>query len=193
MPTTNRRGAPALVPGVVPAAVCVAAGIALAVWVVFARGWGAWLPPELVLAVTAPHLTYSDWTRQLLPNRVLAPAYALVAGWLLLVGLTHGPTRLMFRALLVGAVVLAVALAVSVCGAGLGGGDAKLLGLIALALGADGWTVPAQAIFMGFVLAVGTLCAGTIVSVLRKRPRPRGIPLGPFLLLGTLVVAVTGP
>ncbi|WTW93464.1 prepilin peptidase [Streptomycetaceae bacterium NBC_01309] len=166
------------------AAVCIAAGTALAAWIVVARGWDAWLPPELVLAVIAPYLVYSDWTCQLLPNRVLAPAYALVAGWLLLVGLTHGPTRPMSRALLVGAVVLAVALAVSACGAGLGGGDAKLLGLIALALGADGWIVPARAIFTGFVLAVGALCVATIVFIMRKRPRPCGIPLGPFLLWG---------
>lgn len=158
--------------------------------VVCRRDWGPWLPAPLILAVVAPTLAYTDLTRGLLPNRVLVPAYTATTAALITAGATVGPLSTTVRALTVSVVVLVVFTGLAVATSGIAGGDVKLLGLIALCLGPDGWTGPGLAILFGFVLASAAVAAHALVAGLKYRPRPVTLPLGPHLLAGALVIVM---
>ena len=78
---------------------------------------------------------------------------------------------------------LAIALAVP---QGMGGGDVKLAGMIGLLVGIPGAVVALWiAAMIGGVVAVALLIS-------RKRGRKEGIPFGPFLSLGAIVVILSG-
>ncbi|MFF2041331.1 prepilin peptidase [Kitasatospora sp. NPDC058170] len=75
----------------------------------------------------------------------------------------------------------------------MGGGDSVLaLGLGAL-LGRYGWSAAFTGLFAASVLA-GLWSVGLAVAALVRRRRVRGldVPMGPFLLLGTLTAALLG-
>lgn len=163
-----------------------AAGLTLCALVIIRCGWVPWLPPTLVLAVISPYLAYTDVRWRRLPNRVLAVASALAVSALAAAGISCGDGRPAARAVVCGAIAVTVAGAAAIAGPAFGGGDAKLIGLIGLCLGAHGWTFPVTAVLFGF-LAAGVWAVGALAA--RPTPRQRTIPLGPFLTAGAMLAA----
>ncbi|WP_425527967.1 prepilin peptidase [Yinghuangia seranimata] len=149
------------------------------------RGTGPWSWPPLVLAAVSPYLAYTDLRWRRLPNRALTAATSLTLGMLAAAGLGTGPVWRTERALICGAIAVTVAASAALAGAGLGGGDAKLIGVIGLCLGGCGWTYPVAALFIGF--AAAAVWAVGVVVVARPTPSPRTVPLGPFLTAGALL------
>lgn len=160
------------------------AGLSLCVLVVIRRGWDPWLPPTLVLAAISPYLAYTDVRWRRLPNRVLAVAFALAVTTLAAVGISCGDGGPAARALVCGAIAGTVAGAAAIAGPAFGGGDAKLIGLMAVCLGAHGVAFPVTAVLFGF-LAAGAWAVGSLAA--RPTPRRRTIPLGPFLTAGAIL------
>jgi leader peptidase (prepilin peptidase)/N-methyltransferase len=119
-----------------------------------------------------------DLERQVIPNRIVVPAWIAV----LLAHLALHPRdwlEWLVASFGAGAFFLVVALAYP---AGLGMGDVKLALLIGAALG---WAVVTA-------LFIGTIAAGFVAAVMLLREgstaRKRAIPLGPFLAGGAIVV-----
>jgi leader peptidase (prepilin peptidase) / N-methyltransferase len=141
------------------------------------------LPAFLVLAAVGTLLAVVDLRHRLLPNRVLAPAFA--AGVLLLTGAAAagGAWAALLRAGLAAAVLFAVYLVLALISpGGLGMGDVKLAGLLGLHLGWLGWGAVVLGGAAGFV--VQALLA--LVLLAARRVGLRGeLPFGPAMLLGT--------
>lgn len=146
---------------------------------------GAWVFVGAVGIV----LGYVDARTRLLPTRIIAPSYAVLAGLLGIAALLDGATDQLLRAGLgwvaMGGFYLLLWL---VYPAGLGYGDVRLAGLLGLALGYLGWAQLVSGMYAGFLLgAVG----GGVLAVAKLVDRRR-YPFGPFMLLGALVGLVWG-
>lgn len=135
-------------------------------------------------------LSYVDARTRLLPTRVIAPSYAVVAALVCLAAVVDGDLQRLVRSglgwLAMGGfyVVLWV-----VYPRGLGYGDVRLSGLLGIGLGYVGWPALLTGLYAGFLLAgVG----GALLAVLGVVDRKR-LPFGPFMLLGALVGIVWGP
>lgn len=134
-------------------------------------------PPVALVAALAAPLVLTDVLARRLPDPLTLPAYPAV-----LAGLAAtGPPDAVWRAAGASGAVLAVlGLAHLLAPAGLGLGDVKLAGLLALPLGWASWT----AVWTATVLTVtaGGLAAGWALA--RGR---REVPYGPVLLAGALM------
>jgi len=75
-------------------------------------------------------------------------------------------------------------------GPGLGYGDVRLSGLLALCLGFLGWGRLLTGLYSGFLL--GGLASATLVLARRASLKTQ-LPFGPFMMLGALVGLVWGP
>jgi leader peptidase (prepilin peptidase)/N-methyltransferase len=127
-----------------------------------------------VLVVISRH----DLERRIIPNRIVVPAW--IAVLLAQIAIFPGHwVEWVVASFGAGFFFLAIALAYP---AGLGMGDVKLVLLIGAALG---WPV-LTALFLG-TLASG-LVAGVMLFKEGSSARKRGIPLGPFLAGGAIVV-----
>ncbi|MBB2976190.1 leader peptidase (prepilin peptidase)/N-methyltransferase [Microbacterium endophyticum] len=117
-----------------------------------------------------------------LPNRIVLPSYPVLVSLLLLSCATGTPWNALFRALICGALLFGFyAILRALPGAGMGGGDVKLAGIIGLLLGFIGW-VPfvvggAAAFVLGGLFTV-------MMLALRRVTRESRIPFGPFMLGG---------
>ncbi|MBA8816344.1 leader peptidase (prepilin peptidase)/N-methyltransferase [Microbacterium halimionae] len=117
-----------------------------------------------------------------LPNRIVLPAYPVLVALLMLSCVAGAPWSAVLRALLCGAVLFGFyAVLRALPGAGMGGGDVKLAGVVGIILGFLGW-VPfvvgaAAAFFLGGVFAL-------VMLALRRVTGATRIPFGPFLLGG---------
>ncbi|MDQ3939761.1 MAG: prepilin peptidase [Actinomycetota bacterium] len=136
-------------------------------------------------------LTVIDLEHQLLPNRVVYPAF--VVGWVLLTiaALVHGePDNLGGAALgaaIFGGFLFLLAFLVP---AGMGMGDVKLafvLGTFVGYLGAPGLVLVAM--FLSFVSG-GVI--GGVVALVTRGGRKMKVPFGPFLALGTTASIFVG-
>ncbi len=129
-----------------------------------------------IFCVALVIVTAADLEYRLIPNRVVLPASALV---LVLMTAADPSPEWTLAALGAGFGMFVVAF---VYPAGMGMGDVKLAILMGAALG--GGVVPA--LMLGMVLAV----VPAIALLVRhgKAGRRMGIPFGPFLALGSLVV-----
>jgi prepilin signal peptidase PulO-like enzyme (type II secretory pathway) len=125
-------------------------------------------------------ITAADLDYRLIPNRVVLPASAVVLA--LMTAANPGPEWAL-AALGAGLGMFVVAF---VYPAGMGMGDVKLAMLMGAALGRG--VVPA--LMLGMVLAV-IPAIGLLVRH-GKAGRTMGIPYGPFLALGSLVVLFAG-
>ena len=117
-----------------------------------------------------------------LPDRVVLPSLAVVAGAVLADAVVLGTWDEALRALLAGAAAFACAAVVGmVSPRGLGFGDVKLLGLLGVLLGWFGWSVLLLGVLLGFVV-------GAVVSLVLLAGRRAGwrseIAFGPSLLAG---------
>jgi leader peptidase (prepilin peptidase)/N-methyltransferase len=125
-----------------------------------------------------------DLRTRRLPNRVVLPSYPVTLALLVVASEVQGRWWPLGRAVIAAAVVAGFYLALGLAFPhGLGLGDAKLGGLLALGLGWWGWTVLTTGVLAGWCLA-----ALVLVARYGTRPATRGQPiaLGPWLCLGAL-------
>ncbi|MFI5622884.1 prepilin peptidase [Nocardioides sp. NPDC051685] len=146
--------------------------------------------PELLaftfLALVAVPLVFIDIAVHRLPDRLTLPAYPILAGLLIVAALAGGePHRIV--GVLTGGLVAGVGYLVLVLirPDQLGLGDAKLAGLLGLALGWWGLSAVVLACALPFVLS-GIL--GLALLVTRRASLDSALPLGPFLVLGAFAV-----
>lgn len=127
-------------------------------------------------------VTVSDLMYMLIPNRVLLVFLALFAGekvsgawqeW----GEAAASGLLMFGGLLLAAVLSK---------GGIGGGDIKLYGVIAFAIGLK------AAVLSLFMACLFGVLAGGLFMLLRKRTRQDPLPFAPFIAIGTLAAYFHG-
>ena len=144
--------------------------------------WVPLVPVSVALAVV-------DWRTRLLPTVVLRPTYVVLlvlalAGW----AVTRD-THALLTALL-GSLVAYLFFAVFwfIYPRGLGGGDVRLAGVLGIPLGWLGWGALLVGIYSGFLLG-GIL--GGLLALLKIVDR-KGVPFGPFMLLGALIGLLWG-
>jgi leader peptidase (prepilin peptidase) / N-methyltransferase len=162
-----------------------------------AAGSGTTLVPTIgmlvvllyLMAITVA-LALIDVDTHRLPDKIVLPAYAVLAVLLTATSAASGDWWALVRAGIGMLVLLAVyfALAVAVPG-GMGMGDVKLAGVLGLVLAYLGWGPLAVGAFGGFALgaifAIGLLAA-------RRAKRGSGIPFGPWMLAGAWLGIVCG-
>lgn len=160
-----------------PATVALSVGAAVALGAIAVAGFGLRpaLLPALYLAATTPALVLTDVRQHRLPNALVGPAWlvalaAVGAEW----ALGTAPTM----PLVAGAAVFGFLLLLAL-GGGMGMGDVKLGGALALAAALAGPVAAVLYPVVAFVSA-GVVAVGTFV----RTRESRSIAFGPFLLLG---------
>jgi len=162
-----------------------------------AAGSGTTLVPTIgmlvvllyLMAITVA-LALIDVDTHRLPDKIVLPAYGVLAVLLTATSAASGDWWALARAGIGMLVLLAVyfALAVAVPG-GMGMGDVKLAGVLGLVLAYLGWGPLAVGAFGGFALgaifAIGLLAA-------RRAKRGSGIPFGPWMLAGAWLGILCG-
>jgi leader peptidase (prepilin peptidase) / N-methyltransferase len=159
------------------------AGLALAV--VAVRASSAWELAALAwLALLAVPLAFIDAAVHRLPDPLTASAGAGTVALLALAAFTgHQPGHL-GRAAIGAAALACFYLALSVIRpGGIGLGDAKLAASVGAALGWISWQALFTGTFAAFALA--GVYGGTLLA-LHRATRTSHLPLGPFILIGTL-------
>lgn len=122
-----------------------------------------------------------DGRTGLLPNRLLAPAAAVLAAALPLHALLTGDLTRLGQGLLGAGIAAAVYIAVYATGA-TSAGDVKLATIISFHTAYLGWTVCAIAIATPYLLAIPV-----VLFFVGRRLSQRRIPFGPFLAVGYLL------
>jgi leader peptidase (prepilin peptidase) / N-methyltransferase len=184
LPVTGRCPACHARIGPYPLAAELAAAIALAL--VAARALSGWELAALVwLALVAVPLALTDIAVHRLPDRLTAAAFAGTLALLTVAALTgHQPGRLA-RAVIGAAALACFYLALCLIRPGeMGLGDAKLAASIGLVLGWTSWQALLTGTFAGFALAAAY---GGVRLATHQASRTSQLPLGPFILLGTIV------
>jgi leader peptidase (prepilin peptidase)/N-methyltransferase len=153
-------------------------------------GWQPELALLLYLVPVGVALAVVDWRTRLLPTKVIAPSYAVVAALAVLAAWSSGDWHPLTTAgwgwLVSGGTFYALW---RVYPRGMGFGDVRLSGVLGIALGYLGWGEMLTGLYAGFLLGgVG----GLLLSVLRLVDR-KAYPFGPFMLLGALVGVLAGP
>jgi leader peptidase (prepilin peptidase)/N-methyltransferase len=153
-------------------------------------GWDWAVLPLLYLVPVGVALAVVDWRTRLLPTRVIAPSYAVVAMLALLAAALAGDWGAALRALAGWAVAGGTFFVLwFVHPRGMGYGDVRLSGVLGIALGFLGWAELLTGVYAGFLLGgVG----GLLLSALRIVDR-KGYPFGPFMLAGAVVGVLAGP
>ena len=165
-----------------------AAVVAGSVGAVLGANWS--LPVWVYLSVVGVVLGFVDWRTKLLPYRIVAPSYAVVALLLVLATAAIQEREPLVRAGIAWAVTFAVFFLLNlVHPAGMGYGDVRLSGLLAMALGWLGWVQLAVGVYSGFLL--GAVVGGGL-ALARVIDR-KSYPFGPFMLAGAWLGVVTGP
>lgn len=147
----------------------------------------AWDEPErialgLILVTALVPITAIDLEHRRIPNTITGPtAIALIIAGTAL-DLSGEPTRLMWAAI-VALPFFALALILS---RSMGLGDAKLMGVMGLALGRA--VIPA--LFIAFL--AGTIVGIAIMAKHGAKSRKTAVPFGPFLALGAIVAFFVG-
>ncbi|GAB2855400.1 prepilin peptidase [Nocardioides pacificus] len=152
-------------------------------------GWSWAAVPLVFLVPVGVALALIDWRTRLLPTRVIAPSYAVVAGLVLLGWAVSGDHDDVVRAawgwLGAGGLFLLLWL---IHPRGMGYGDVRLAGVLGIALGQLGWGPLVVGTYAGFLLGgVG----GLVLAMLRIIER-RALPFGPFMLIGALLGVLVG-
>lgn len=173
------------------AATVAAVGVLLAVvetTLVWRVGPAAALGAFAYLGAVGTVASIVDLRTRRLPDKVILPSYPVTVALLAVAaGVEHDwwpLTRATIAAVLVASFYLTLALGFP---HGLGLGDVKLGGLLALGLGWLGWPSLTSGILATWGLAALALLAR---STMRRERRERTIALGPFLCLGALAAAV---
>lgn len=156
----------------------------------WALGWSWSLLVLLPLVPILVALSVVDWHTRLLPTWVIRPTYYLTIGTLVVVAVVTGAYGDLGRAALgwltAGAFFFVLWFINS---GGLGYGDVRLSGILGLALGHLGWGELLTGIWSAFLLG-GVL--GGVLALAGVVDR-RGVPFGPFMVVGALAGVVLGP
>jgi leader peptidase (prepilin peptidase) / N-methyltransferase len=165
----------------------VAAGGALALAVVRAVApWQAAALGWLMLCGVA--LAFIDAAIRRLPDPLTGAAFAGTLSFLTVAALTGGHPGQLARAGIAAVVLCGFYLVLFVVRpSGMGLGDVKLAACVGLALGWLGWQALVAGTFVTFVLAAVYGCA---LLLLRRASRTSQLPLGPFIVIGTLAAIV---
>ncbi|HEX7456540.1 MAG TPA: prepilin peptidase [Candidatus Nanoarchaeia archaeon] len=134
-------------------------------------------------------LFITDLKDGLLPNSVVLPAIGVVGAYKLILLLLNFDLASVFLIDIAAAAVAALAFFAIVYVSGekaMGGGDAKLVFLIGVAVG---WPSVLVAIFLGFL--TGAFVAVMLMLIGRKR-FGQTVPFGPFLTIGAFIAAFWG-
>ena len=162
--------------------------VAGSVGAVLGADWS--LPVWVYLSVVGVALAFVDWRTKLLPYRIVAPSYAVVALLLVAATIAVEDWEPLVRAGIAWVVTFAVFFLLNlVHPAGMGYGDVRLSGLLAMALGWLGWVQVAVGVYSGFLL--GAVVGGGL-ALARVFDR-KSYPFGPFMLAGAWLGVVTGP
>ncbi|CAN5690858.1 hypothetical protein BH24ACT11_BH24ACT11_15210 [soil metagenome] len=160
----------------------IAGGLAAAMGA--SRGLSADLPVWVFLAVLGVTLGFVDWRTQLLPARLVAPAYVVVGGLLSAasaVTWSDGGREALIRAGISWGVVFGVYFVLwFVHPRGLGYGDVRLSGVLGMALGWLGSEAVVVGTYAAFLLGA---VLGGLLALARVVDR-KGYPFGPFMLVG---------
>lgn len=144
--------------------------------------------PELVafglLTLLGVALAAIDVRVHRLPDRLTLPAYPVIVAMLIAAALVSGEWGRLAAALAAGVLTgLAYLALVLLRPDQLGLGDAKLAGLVGIALGWFGWFP----VLLGTTLAfVGCAVVGLGLIVSRRGDLRTAVPLGPFMVVGAL-------
>ena len=153
-------------------------------------GWSPALSFLLYLAPVGVALAVVDWHTRLLPTKVIAPSYAVVAVLAAVSAWAEGDVDALVTAglgwLVAGGTFF---LLWFIYPRGMGYGDVRLSGVLGIALGYLGWAELLVGVYAGFV--VGAL-GGLGLSALRIVDR-KAYPFGPFMLVGAVIGVVLGP
>jgi leader peptidase (prepilin peptidase)/N-methyltransferase len=155
-----------------------------------AVGWTPALALLLYLAPVGVALAVIDWRTRLLPTRIIAPSYAVVA-LLAVLGAAlerdwHPLANAGWGWLVAGGTFFVLWF---VYPRGMGYGDVRLSGVLGIALGYLGWAELLTGVYAGFLLGgVG----GLLLSALRIVDR-KAYPFGPFMLVGAVLGVLLGP
>lgn len=178
-PRCRRRIGPA--PFVIEAMAGAAAGTLAAV-----LGPRPELPAMVFLAMVGLALAAVDIRVHRLPDRLTLPAYPVMVLLLGAAALVDGRWEPLVQALAAGLVAgLGYLALVLLRPDQLGLGDAKLAGVLGIALGWYGW----NALLYGMALAfVSCAVAGLVVLATRRGTLRTALPLGPFMVAGAFAV-----
>lgn len=156
-------------------------------------GWLGWQWSLLFLLPLVPvlvALSVVDWRTRLLPTWLIARTYAVLVVLVLIAWAASGDTDDLVRAAwgwLVAGVLFFLLWFVNP--RGLGYGDVRLSGIVGIALGYLGWGELLAGLYSAFLVGgVG----GALLAALRLADR-KGVPFGPFMVLGALVGVLLGP
>jgi leader peptidase (prepilin peptidase)/N-methyltransferase len=153
-------------------------------------GWTPALSFLLYLSVVGVALAVVDWHTRLLPTKVIAPSYVVVAALAAGSAWIEGDLDALITAGLGWAVAGGSFFVLwFVYPRGMGYGDVRLSGVLGIALGYLGWAELLTGIYAGFV--VGGF-GGLLLSLLRIVDR-KAYPFGPFMLVGAVLGVVLGP
>jgi leader peptidase (prepilin peptidase)/N-methyltransferase len=168
---------------------CAVAAAASCALVAVALGWSAALPMWLYLGVVGVALAYVDWCTRLLPTRLIAPSYLIVALLALVASAVSGDGSALLRAVFGWALCGGLYFVLwFVHPKGMGYGDVRLSGVLGIALGWLGWAELVVGMYAGFLL--GAVVGGGL-ALLRVVDRKR-YAFGPFMLVGALMGALWG-
>jgi len=150
--------------------------------------------PELLafgfLALLGVTLGAIDLAVHRLPDRLTLPAYPVLAALLTVAAVASGQPARLAGALAGGATAgLAYLALVLLRPSQLGLGDAKLAGLLGMALGWLSWDAVVLGNALAFVLSG---LAGLALLIARRASLATAIPLGPFMLAGAAAVVLAG-
>ena len=155
---------------------------AILVWRI---GWSAALAAFMYLGPLGVVVSIIALHTHRLPNRIILPSYPVVVALMALAAGMEGRWWPLGRAALAMALVTGFYLVLGLAFEhGLGLGDVKLGGLLALGLGWLGWPVLTTGVLVGWALAALALLARHATRLAR---RGRPIALGPWLCFGALV------
>lgn len=148
------------------------------------------LPYSTLTAVGVP-LAIIDTAEHRLPNKLLLIAYPTLLILVSLGSILHSDPTSLVRALISMIAITGFYLALALTFPdGLGAGDVKLGGLLGLALGWTSWTAVITGTLLGWLLGAGAWFTFRLTGHIT---RDSLLPLGPFLLLGTLITITVMP
>ena len=146
--------------------------------------------PLLYFVTMSIALALIDLDTHTLPNKIVLPSYAILAGLLVIASALEADWARLLTAGL-GMIILFgfYFLLAMISPRGMGFGDVKLAGVIGMLLGWLGWAPLVVGGFSAFLL-------GGVFSILliatKRVTRKGGIPFGPWMLVGAFVGAAVG-
>jgi len=148
------------------------------------------VPAYLYLSIISVMLAYIDFTTKRLPNKIVLPAYPVMAGLLLLPAVFDGAWGAYVSALIGSAALFGVYLLLALINPrGMGMGDVKLAGVLGMGLGWFGMDTLLVGTVLGFLIGAAV---GVIALVTRKADRHATIPFGPAMIVGAWVGILVG-